>query len=324
MKAAMNARLASAAALGLVLLAWPAHARVVEKIAALVGDDLILLSEVEDRAAPLMADIAAIANPSERDARTNAIRREVLDRLIDDQLLAQQATELKLTVSNDEIDRAIEQIKRDYGLSDTQLKDELRKQGLSMTAYRMNTKREILKYRVLNIAVGSKINVGDSEVQSYYDRHMKSANIQVRASHIFITIPEDADNATVLDREKLAKSLLARTQGGEDFAKLAKEYSEDAGTRAEGGDLGFIGRDILPKPMEELVFSMRVGDIRGPVRADRGFHVIKLVDKRAKDAKPFADVQDDIRIRLRQREMERQTKIYLSDLRKKVLVDIRL
>jgi peptidyl-prolyl cis-trans isomerase SurA len=315
---------ASAVALGLVLLAWPAHARVVEKIAALVGDDLILLSEVEDRAAPLMADIAAIANPSEREARTNAIRREVLDRLIDDQLLAQQATELKLTVSNDEIDRAIGQIKRDYGLSDSQLKDELSKQGLSMPTYRQNTKREILKYRVLNIAVGSKINVGDSEVQSYYDRHMKSANIQVRASHIFIAIPEDADNATVLEREKLAKSLLARAQGGEDFVKLAKEYSEDAGTRAEGGDLGFIGRDILPKPMEELVFSMRVGDIRGPVRADRGFHVIKLLDKRAKDAKPFAEVQDDIRVRLRQREMERQTKIYLGDLRKKVLVDIRL
>jgi len=318
--------LASAAALGLVLLAWPVatHARVVEKIAALVGDDLILLSEVEDRAAPLLADIAAIANPSEREARTNAIRREVLDRLVDDQLLAQQATELKLTVSNDEIDRAIEQIKRDYGLNDTQLKDELRKQGLSMPTYRQNTKREILKYRVLNIAVGSKINVGDSEVQSYFDRHMKSANIQVRASHIFIAIPEDADNATVLEREKLAKALLARAQGGEDFGKLAREYSEDAGTRAEGGDLGFIGRDILPKPMEELVFSMRLGDIRGPVRADRGFHVIKLVDKRAKDAKPFAEVQDDIRIRLRQREMERQTKIYLSDLRKKVLVDIRL
>ena len=320
----MNRLYASAVALGLVLLAWPAHARVVEKIAALVGDDLILQSEVEDRATPLLADIASIANPSERDARINAIRREVLERLIDDQLLAQQATELKLTVSNDEIDRAIEQIKRDYGLSDTQLKDELRKQGLSMAAYRINTKREILKYRVLNIAVGSKINVGDSEVQSYYDRHMKSANLQVRASQIFIAFPENADNATVVEREKLAKSLLDRAQKGEDFAKLAREYSEDAGTRAEGGDLGFISRDILPKPMEELVFSMNVGDVRGPVRADRGFHVIKVVDKHAKESKPFAEVQDDIRIRLRQREMERQSKIYLSDLRKKVLVDIRL
>jgi parvulin-like peptidyl-prolyl isomerase len=146
----------------------------------------------------------------------------------------------------------------------------------------------------------------------------------VRASHIFLAIPEDADNSMVLERERQAKALLARAQSGEDFAKLAREYSEDAGTRGEGGDLGYIGRDILPKPLEELVFAMRVGDVRGPVRADRGFHIIKLVDKRTKDAKPFADVQDDIRIRLRQREMERQTKIYLGELRKKVLVDIRL
>jgi len=316
----------AALAAGLIALLEPrvARARVVEKIAALVGDDIILQSEVEDRAAPLLADVASIANAGEREARSSSIRREVLDRLVDDQLLAQQATELKLTVSDDEIDRAIQQIRRDYGLNDGQLRDELRKQGLSMTTYRMNTKKEILKYRVLNIAVGSKINVGDSEVQSYYDRHMKSSNVQVRASHIFIAIPEDADNASVLEREKLAKSLLERAQAGEEFAKLAREYSQDAGTRADGGDLGFIGRDILPKPLEELLFSMKIGDVRGPVRADRGFHVIMLVDKRTKDAKPFADVQDEIRIRLRQREMERQTKIYLGDLRKKILVDVRM
>jgi parvulin-like peptidyl-prolyl isomerase len=64
--------------------------------------------------------------------------------------------------------------------------------------------------------------------------------------------------------------------------------------------------------------------VRGPVRADRGFHVIKLVAKRTKEAKPFTEVQDEIRVRLRQREMERQTKIYLGELRKKILVDIRL
>jgi len=322
----MSEASALAAALGLcaLVLPAPAHARVVEKIAALVGDDIILQSEVEDRAAPLLAEIASIANPGERDARASAVRREALERIIDDQLLAQQATDLKLTVSNDEVDRAIAQIKRDYGLDDAQLRDELRKQGLTMATYRQNTRREILKYRVLNIAVGSKINVGDSEVQSYYDHHMKSANVQVRASHIFIAIPDNADNAKVVELEKAAKALLARAQAGEDFAKLAREYSEDSGTRGEGGDLGFIGRDILPKPIEELLFSMRTGDIRGPVRADRGFHIIKLVDKRTKEAKPFAEVQDDIRIRLRQREMERQTKIYLGDLRKKVLVDIRL
>ena len=101
----------AAVALGFLVSVLPrsAEASVVEKIAALVGDDVILLSEVEDRAAPLLSEIAAIANPGERDARSSAARREVLDRLIDDQLLSQQATELKLNVGNEEIDRAIEQ-----------------------------------------------------------------------------------------------------------------------------------------------------------------------------------------------------------------------
>jgi parvulin-like peptidyl-prolyl isomerase len=80
---------------------------------------------------------------------------------------------------------------------------------------------------------------------------------------------------------------------------------------------------MLPKAIEEIVFGMKTGEIAGPVRADRGFHVIKLVDRKVKDAKPLAEVQDDIRIQLRQKEMEKQTKTYLAELRKKTLVDVR-
>ncbi|MBC8131944.1 MAG: peptidyl-prolyl cis-trans isomerase, partial [Deltaproteobacteria bacterium] len=78
-----------------------------------------------------------------------------------------------------------------------------------------------------------------------------------------------------------------------------------------------------PKAIEDLVFAMKPGEVRGPVRADRGFHVIKLVDRKTTDAKPLADVEDDIRMQLRQKEMDKQTKSYLAELRKKSLVDIR-
>jgi parvulin-like peptidyl-prolyl isomerase len=118
--------------------------------------------------------------------------------------------------------------------------------------------------------------------------------------------------------------LLQRAQSGEDFAKLAREYSEDPATRSEGGDLGWFGKDILPKPIEELVFSMKENEIRGPVRADRGFHVIMLVGRRALEPKPLAEVRDQVRGQLRQREVERQTKNYLGELRRKTLVDIRM
>jgi peptidyl-prolyl cis-trans isomerase SurA len=312
-------------ALLMLLVAAPAQARVVEKIAAVVGDDIVLSSEVEEHAGPFMTEIAAIANPTQRAARAQALRREILDRLVDERLIIQQAAELKLTVSSEDIDRSIEQIKRENGgLTDAQLSAELLKAGQTMASYRQEIKKQIMRYRVLNIAVGSKVTVSDADVQSYYDGHMKSGDhVQVRASHIFVAIPDNADAVTLKAKEKFAHDLLDRAKGGEDFAKLAKEFSQDPATRDEGGDLGYFGRDMLPKPIEELVFAMQPGEVRGPVRADRGFHVIKLVDRKIKDAKPLDDVKDDIRMQLRQKDMERQTKIYLAELRKKTLVDIR-
>jgi peptidyl-prolyl cis-trans isomerase SurA len=309
----------------ILLLAAPAQARVVEKIAAVVGDDIVLSSEVEEHAGPFMTEIAAIPNPTQRAARATALRREILDRLVDERLIIQQAAELKLTVSSEDIDRSIEQIKRENGgLTDAQLNSELVKAGQTMASYRQEIKKQIMRYRVLNIAVGSKVTVSDADVQNYYDGHMKSGDhIQVRASHIFVAIPDGADAVTLKAKEKFAHDLLDRAKGGEDFAKLAKEFSQDPATRDEGGDLGYFGRDMLPKPIEEMVFSMKIGEVRGPVRADRGFHVIKLVDRRTKEVKPLADVKEELRNQLRQKEMERQTKNYLSELRKKTLVDIR-
>jgi peptidyl-prolyl cis-trans isomerase SurA len=315
--------------LGLAAMIAPARwadARVVEKIAAVVGEDIVLQSEVEERAAPILTEIASIANPAQRSARATAVRREVLDRLIDEHLITQQATELKLSVTTEEIDRSIEQVKKDNsGMTDAQLLAELARSGQTMESYRREMGKQLLRYRVLGIAVGSKITVSDTDVQNYYDRNMKSgANARVRASHIFISIPEDADTAAVLEKETLAKKLLERARGGEAFAKLAREFSENPATRQEGGDLGFFGRDELPKPIEELVFSMRIGEIRGPVRADRGFHIIKLVERRARDVKPLVEIREDLRNQLRQKEMERQTKNYLTELRRRTLVDLRM
>lgn len=303
----------------------PADARVVEKIAAVVGSSVILASEVEERAAPLMADVARIAEPGKRSARAAALRREVLDRLVDDELITQQASELRLTITPEQIDASIAEIKRQNNIGDAQLADALRAQGMTMATYRADLKKQLLRFRVINIAVGSKVNISDEDVRAYYDRHYKAggANVQVRASHVFLALPPDADAGVVAEKQALGRKLVERARAGEDFAALARQHSDDAPTRAEGGDLGYFGKDLLPKAIEELVFSMKVGEVRGPVRADRGFHVIKLVDRKVAEAKPLPDVEDDIRMQLRQKEMEKQTKSYLADLRRRTLVDLR-
>ncbi len=301
-----------------------AHARVVEKIAAVVGSNVILASEVEEKATPLMAEVSRITDPAKRSARATALRREVLDRLIDDELIGGQAADLRLTITPEQVDASIAEIKRQNHIDDKQLKEALLGQGMSMTTYRSDLKKQLLRFRVINIAVGSKVNISDEDVRAYYNRHYKAggANVQVRASHIFLTIPTGADAGVVAEKQDLGRKLAERALT-EDFAKLAREYSDDAATRKEGGDLGLFGKDMLPKAIEELVFAMKLGEVRGPVRADRGFHVIKLVDRKTTEAKPLADVDDDIRMQLRQKEMEKQTKTYLADLRKKSLVDVR-
>ncbi|MBC8132399.1 MAG: peptidylprolyl isomerase [Deltaproteobacteria bacterium] len=301
------------------------HARVVEKIAAVVDNNVILASEVEEKATPLMVEVSRMTDSTKRTARAASLRREVLDRLIDDELISQQAADLRLTVSPEQVDASIAEIKRQNNIDDKQLQDALRGQGMSMTNYRADLKKQLLRFRVINIAVGSKINISEEDIRGYYNRHHKAggANVQVRASHIFLTIPDGADAGVIGERQALGRKLIERATAGEDFAKLAREFSDDAATRAEGGDLGFFGKDMLPKAIEDLVFAMKPGEVRGPVRADRGFHVIKLVDRKTTDAKPLADVEDDIRMQLRQKEMDKQTKSYLAELRKKSLVDIR-
>jgi peptidyl-prolyl cis-trans isomerase SurA len=310
--------------LALVLAPAAARARVVERVAAVVGDSLVLASEVEDRVGPLMADVNHITDQEKRAARATALRHEVLERLIDDELILQQAAELKLSISSEQVDASIEEIKKQNSIDDDQLREALKSQGMTMGAYRADLKRQLLRFRVLNVAVGSRVNISDDEVKAYYDRHMKDmANVQVRASHVFIAIPAGADATIVNEKQAQAQKILERAKAGEDFAKLAREVSDDAATRAEGGDLGYFGKDMLPKAIEEMVFAMKPGEVRGPVRADRGFHVIKLVDRKTKDPKPLDEVKDDIRMQLRQKDMERQTKTYLAELRKKTLVDIR-
>jgi len=301
-----------------------AHARVVEKVAAVVGANVILASEVEEKAAPLLTELGRITDPTKRAARASSLRREVLDRLIDDQLINDQATELRLTVTPEQVDASIAEIKKQNNIDDKQLDDALRAQSMSMATYRKDLQRQLLRFRVINIAVGSKVTITDEDVKSYYNRHYKSggANAEVRASHIFLAIPDGADAGVVAEKQALGRKLVERA-ATEDFAKLARENSDDAATRKDGGDLGTFGKDMLPKAIEELVFSMKVGEVAGPVRADRGFHVIKLVERKAVAAKPLTEVEDDIRMQLRQKEMDKQTKNYLADLRKKNLVDVR-
>ena len=148
-------------------------------------------------------------------------------------------------------------------------------------------------------------DVDDKTLRQLYEEQMGELTVdeERRASHILISIDGEGDAAVAKARAK-ANDLLKRLRAGESFADMAKQYSDDPGSAAQGGDLGFFGRGVMVPSFEEAAFAMKQGEISDPVRTPYGFHIIKLTDIHAGKVKPFEEVRSDLRKQYLQRQAE--------------------
>jgi peptidyl-prolyl cis-trans isomerase SurA len=313
-------------ALALALLPSVAvAAKVIDKVAAVVNDDIILESEVEQFAVPAMRGPVDLETPEGRKA-WDEVKHKALDQLIETRLVAQQAVELKLKVESDEVDRAMEEVKHQNKLDDATFVEALKQQGFTPESYRKNLKRQILELKVLNTAVRSRVQVSDDEVKTYYQQNARQMNGQSNAHlrQILIAVPTDASDADVERRRKVAVKVIELARAGKSFVELAKAYSDDELTKADGGDLGEVGPGVLQEALEQAVAGMDAGDVRGPVRTARGWHVLQLVERKATELKPFDEAKDQIRKQLYDQQVEKASQSWIRELRKKAHVDIRL
>lgn len=150
------------------------------------------------------------------------------------------------------------------------------------------------KYLLLKVDDFIKeVNIPQEEIQRYYNQNQESfkEEEQVRARHILLKI----GNKNEEDVKKQIQALLNRAKAGEDFAQLAKQYSEDPASASNGGDLGYFQRGRMVKEFEDLAFSLKIGDIGGPVKTNFGYHIIKIEDHKPKRIKTLFEVQDEIR-----------------------------
>ncbi|MBN1592284.1 MAG: peptidyl-prolyl cis-trans isomerase [Candidatus Coatesbacteria bacterium] len=148
-------------------------------------------------------------------------------------------------------------------------------------------------------AYKSKVSLTDGEVQDYYDTHESEyvQEEQVQARHILVKVDSDAGEKADAEAKKKIEGLLARVKAGEDFANLAKEYS-DCPSSSKGGDLGYFGRGQMAKPFEEAAFALEVGEMSGVVKTQFGYHIIMVEGRKPPETKEFAQVEGEIREKL--------------------------
>jgi peptidyl-prolyl cis-trans isomerase C len=172
----------------------------------------------------------------------------------------------------------------------------------------------ILMTELLKAEVTDKVKIDDADLEVYYKTHeseFKHPQL-VRVRHILIKATKDMSDEDKAKAKKKAEDLLAKIRSGEDFEKLASEFSEDDGSKARGGDLGFLQMDSLPKPFEKVAISLKPGEVGGPVETSAGYHIIKMEEMKDAGVWPLENVKEQVREKVLRQIVNGKAKEYVE------------
>lgn len=227
----------------------------------------------------------------------DTFKNRVLKGMIDVEAVCEEAKKDGLTPSEEEIDKAFDELNKnlyanenykkileDLKISDTCIKSQVEK-TLTIQKYTENFDKNL--------------KISDEEMKKYYEEHKADYyKDEVKASHILISTVDDngkeLSEAKKKEAKKKAEEVLKKAKSGEEFSELAKEYSDDSGSAANGGDLGYFTKGQMVQPFEEAAFSLKSGEISGLVESEYGYHIIKVYDKIDKQL-TFDEVKDEIK-----------------------------
>jgi peptidyl-prolyl cis-trans isomerase SurA len=246
-------------------------------IVAVVNSELVTAAELEQR----MLRIRAASTPrgGTPPPVTDQLRQQALDSLIEERVLLTYARDSGIRVDDAEIDRAVQNIAAQNKLTLPQLRERVAAEGMDYARFRTTLRDQILLERVREREVGQRTRVTEAEIDKFLaERTAQSRrDSELNIAQILITVPEGAAADVVAQRQAMAQAALARVRGGEDFATVARELSED-GNRARGGEIGMRPASRLPDPFVTQVRGLKAGEISPTLlRSGAGFHVVKLV-----------------------------------------------
>ncbi|MFL9879400.1 peptidylprolyl isomerase [Herbaspirillum rhizosphaerae] len=256
--------------------------RPVDSILVVVNNEVITRQELVDRLRQVEKRLTAqgMALPP----RTQ-LQSQLLERMIVERAQTQMAKENGIVVDDTMLDRAVSRIAEQNKLSMADFRVQLEKEGMDFPAFREDIRREIIMQRLREREVDNKVVVTESEVDNYMASDNGAANKRedLNLAQILIRVPENASPEQVAARRQRAEDVLRQLKTGADFAKTAATYS-DSNDALNGGDLGWRGQDRLPQLFLDAVASLKPGEVSAIVKSGNGFHIVKLIDRRATGA----------------------------------------
>jgi peptidyl-prolyl cis-trans isomerase SurA len=299
-----------------------AHAAaLLDRVVAVVNSEAITWSELRSVVTMEGKEILEKVPENRKEEAMKGLEKRFLNNLIDMKLQLQEARKIGLNVSGSEIAGAIEDIKKKFNLTDETLLNSLTAEGLSMEEYRVRMGEQILLSKVVNFEVKTNIVITDKEIADYYEANKDKlgGSEKRRIRQIFFAVPKGDTRKTEVGAK--AYEVMQRLSNGEDFSKLAGEYSEDQGKQFSG-DLGYITRGSVLKEVEDVAFSLKVGEVSKPFWSSAGLHIIKLED--IIGAESFDSVKEKIKGTLFQKAFETKYASWMAGLKEQAYIEIKL
>ena len=254
-------------------------------------------------------------------SQLSAIKKRVLESLIGRELLYQESQKQGVTVQEAAINEQVSKLKDRFS-SEAEFNRALSEANLSEAAIKSEFKRGMAIQQFIDKQFVQKVTVPEKESKAYYDSHpdVFKQPEQVRARHILIKVDPGADESQKVEAREKLKLVQEKLQKGEDFATLAKEFSEGPSS-AKGGDLGYFGRGQMVKPFEEVAFTVKPGEVSDIVETKYGYHLIKVIDKKPETTIAYEDVKEKLEHHLKQEKVQREVSLYVEKLKEEAQVE---
>lgn len=313
--------LAAFTCIALLLAVTPtqsASAEVLERIAAVVNDEVIWLSDLRKRATPFMSQLANIPE-EQRPAQIDQLYAQLLEVAINEHLVGQAARQMQIRVSAEDINRAISNVKQQSGLDDVEFWAAVRGQGFSDEQYRNDVRKQLVRLKVLNQRVRARVEITEEDVRAKYDQELREARRTsiFRASHVFLPLTQGASATDVA-------ALRTRAEGIR--SEIDADTFEDAMAQYGGGDLGTLRQGSLPRALEDVLLALSPGEISEPVVGETGVHIFLLHSREqaAANIPPYEEVRDRVYQHMTEEAMGRQERVFLQELERNAVISRRL
>lgn len=299
-------------------------AEVVDRIVAVVNDDIITLFDLGHLLKPYVEKIEQGSYSTETAHKMlYKVREDALNQLIDQKLTDQEIKRTKITISEKEMDDRIEQIKEANFFTDEDIRKGLAKSGLTMEEYRQQMKDQILRIKLINLEVKSKIVITTEDIKAYYEKHQNkyAGKEKYHLRNIIMKVPPLADDNDKLEIKSKMDSALARLNAGESFETLAIIYSESSLSQ-ESGDLGLFELDSLTPQLQTIIKGMKAGEFTPVIDTDQGYQILFVQDVTKTPGKSLEDASSEIERILYDEIVNNKFQAWVEDLRKQSHIKI--